>query len=135
MIFEPLIVDDWTNPEIENLVKFEIDGTNPGAWAYDVHRIYIKFTGGSACYAVVKSDLLDQYWDKVIEITEEDPFCKVNELPVREKRKFRKVLKESITSKLGAINKDFETKRWRITMFSPDVGISRDPDGTYDWSS
>lgn len=74
---EILMIDhgntSWINPEIEEICSFTEDTINQGLWDNDVHRIWLETKSGKICHFVVKSSLLDEYWDIMIGSDFENP--------------------------------------------------------------
>ena len=121
---------EWVHPEIENVLKWEIDGINPGKWSYDgLTRIYIENDKKQHAYLVVLSkDLEDDKIPMLHVLMQLEVLLFDDTWMPGEKQfcftKFGKVLHKSFGYGKGT----------HITFASPDVGI-QNKNGAYSWSS
>ena len=132
-LIEPVLIQfndtNWVHPEIEDLLEWEIDGTNPGKWSYNgLTRVYIENDKNQIARIVVQSKELKEGKTSMqdLQMLLETTLFEDVWMPGGDQFCF---------SKLGKmLSKTFSSETTKITFVSPDVGISND-DGEYSWSS
>ncbi|AGS81005.1 hypothetical protein [Caulobacter phage Cr30] len=143
---EPLLIDywfdnihhHWHHPEIDDILTFDHE-FNVGFCSQNVTRVYIENESGLTAYIVFKSDYFDNYeWSKDPSEQPDDNWWQnfydslwvvlFEDVWVAGGEQFRFT---PFGEKFSHVFSNFK----KIPFLSPDVGISKDGENEYSWSS